>query len=229
MHCSRRRRFSEGRKGRRDGRVSSRKFIPSELPSVTDLPKHGQICMGTERVIVMRPVAEKFLEILKKEAQAFSAGSAVTADGAKRTESLVRDAIQQGAKLEFGHSSRQDASLQPTILSGLTKDMDLFYTESFGPNITLLTVDTVDEAVALANDTGYGLSASIFSRNTSKALRCARRIETGACHINSMTVHDEPFLPHGGAKDSGFGRFGAQWGLDEFLQIRTVTVLDEGD
>ncbi|OAP55977.1 hypothetical protein AYL99_10129 [Fonsecaea erecta] len=190
---------------------------------------HGQICMATERVIVMRPVADEFLEILKKEAQAFVAGDAVSADGAKRTESLVQAAVDQGAHLEFGHLSRLNASLQPTILSGVTKDMALFYTESFGPTISLTTVDTVDEAVALANDTGYGLSASIFSQNIPKAVKCARRIETGACHVNAMTIHDEPFLPHGGAKESGFGRFGAQWGMDEFLQIRTITILDEGN
>ncbi|KIW94815.1 uncharacterized protein Z519_04793 [Cladophialophora bantiana CBS 173.52] len=189
---------------------------------------HGQICMATERVIVMRPVAEEFLKILKEEAQAFVVGNAVSTDGAERTASLVQTAVEQGARLEFGHPSCLNASLRPTILSGLTKDMDLFYAESFGPTLSLTTVDTVDEAIGLANDTGYGLSASIFSKNIPKALRCARRIETGACHINGMTVHDEPFLPHGGAKESGFGRFGARWGMDEFLQVRTVTILDEG-
>ncbi|KIX97594.1 uncharacterized protein Z520_06371 [Fonsecaea multimorphosa CBS 102226] len=190
---------------------------------------HGQTCMATERVIVMRPVAEKFLEILKKEAQAFVAGNAVSIDGAKRTESLVQAAVDQGAHLEFGHVSRLNASLQPTILSGVTKDMALFHDESFGPTLTLTTVDTVDEAVALANDTGYGLSTSIFSQNIPRALKCARRMETGACHINSMTIHDEPCLPHGGSKQSGFGRFGAQWGMDEFLQVKTITILDEGN
>ncbi|EXJ70949.1 uncharacterized protein A1O5_05941 [Cladophialophora psammophila CBS 110553] len=188
---------------------------------------HGQICMATERVIVMRPVAEAFLKILEEEAHGFVVGNAVSTDGAKQTASLVQTAVGQGARLEFGHPSCLNASLQPTILSGVTKDMDLFYAESFGPTLSLTAVDTVDEAIALANDTGYGLSASIYSKNIPKALRCARRIETGACHINAMTVHDEPFLPHGGVKESGFGRFGAQWGMDEFLHVRTVTILDE--
>ncbi|KAH0842246.1 Vanillin dehydrogenase [Fonsecaea pedrosoi] len=188
---------------------------------------HGQICMATERVIVMRRVSEEFLKILRTEAEAFVAGNAVSTDGAKRTESLVEEAVEQGAHLEFGHAARLNASLQPTILSGVTKDMALFYTESFGPTISLTIVDTVDEAVSLANDSEYGLSASIFSQNIPKALRCAKRIETGACHINAMTIHDEPFLPHGGAKESGFGRFGGQWGMDEFLQVRTITILDE--
>ncbi|OAG45499.1 hypothetical protein AYO21_00135 [Fonsecaea monophora] len=188
---------------------------------------HGQICMATERVIVMRRVSEEFLKILRTEAEAFVAGNAVSTDGAKRTESLVEAAVEQGAHLEFGHAARLNASLRPTILSGVTKDMALFYTESFGPTISLTIVDTVDEAVSLANDSEYGLSASIFSQNIPKALRCAKRIETGACHINAMTIHDEPFLPHGGAKESGFGRFGGQWGMDEFLQVRTITILDE--
>ena len=80
-----------------------------------------------------------------------------------------------------------------------------------------MVVDTVDEAIALARDTTYGLSSSVFSRNVNKALRVARRIESGACHINAMTIHDEPQIPHGGLKQSGFGRVNAHRGLDEFL------------
>lgn len=186
--------------------------------------------MGTERVIVIRAVFDEFLAILKKEAEAFKgAGSAVTTLSAERASSLVQSAVEQGARLEYGQPVVENASLQPTILTGVGADMDLFYTESFGPTISLHAVDSVEEAVTLANDTGYGLATAIFSRNVPKAIKLAKRIQTGACHINGMTVHDEPSLPHGGVKDSGFGRFGAQWGMDEFLQIKTITILDEGD
>ncbi|KAJ9645509.1 hypothetical protein H2204_001089 [Knufia peltigerae] len=188
---------------------------------------HGQVCMGTERVIVLRSVAEDFRRLLVKEAQSFPAGKAVTVSGAQKTESLIVSAVRQGAHLEFGTPNVTVAALQPTIVSGVTKEMDLFYNETFGPTVTLLVVDTVDEAISQANDTAYGLSASIFSRDVPKAVRCARRIETGACHINAMTIHDEPWLPHGGSKESGFGRFNGQWGLDEFLQTKTITITDE--
>jgi acyl-CoA reductase-like NAD-dependent aldehyde dehydrogenase len=185
--------------------------------------------MGTERVIVFRSIAEEFAHALKKEAEAIApvAGNAVTVAGAYKTQALVDAAVKQGARLDFGQNLLRDGALQPTVLSGVTRDMDFFYTESFGPTVSVTVVDTVDEAVALANDTGYGLSGSVFSRDISKAVRVAKRIETGACHINAMTVHDESLLPHGGVKESGFGRFGGLWGMNEFLQIKTITILDD--
>ena len=186
--------------------------------------------MGTERVVVLRPAFDEFLAILKKEAEAFKGtGSAVTTQFAEKASLLVQSAVKQGAQLEFGQPVIQNAALQPTILTGVTPDMDLFYTESFGPTISLTAVDSVEEAITLANDTNYGLATAIFSRNIPRAIKVARRIQTGACHINAMTVHDEPYLPHGGVKDSGYGRFGAQWGMDEFLQVKTITVLDQGE
>ena len=183
--------------------------------------------MATERVIVQESVAQAFLDELKRAAVNFNPGSAVTPQGAVRTEELVAAAIKDGAKLEFGEVSRDHATLKPTILTNITKDMELYYAESFGPTISIFTVKTVDETVTLANDTEYGLTSSIFSRNVSKAVKLARRIEAGACHINAMTVHDEPWLPHGGSKSSGYGRFGSRWGMDEFLQVKTVTIMDD--
>ncbi|KAJ9615425.1 hypothetical protein H2200_001500 [Cladophialophora chaetospira] len=188
---------------------------------------HGQVCMGTERVMVQRSVAQDFRAALRKEAQKVSQGNAVTVTGAQRSQSLVAKALEQGAQLEYGQSSLKGAAQEPTVISGVTEDMEIFYAESFGPTVTLTEVDTAEEAVALANDTDYGLSASIFSKDISRAIRYAKQIETGACHINAGTVHDEPTLPHGGNNSSGYGRFGAQWGMDEFLQIKTITVLDD--
>ncbi|RFU28223.1 hypothetical protein B7463_g8100, partial [Scytalidium lignicola] len=92
--------------------------------------------------------------------------------------------------------------------------------------MSVITTETEEEAIKIANDTEYGLSGSIFSKNVANAIKLARKIETGACHINAMTLHDEPWLPHGGYKSSGFGRFGSQWGIDEFLQVKTITVME---
>jgi len=103
------------------------------------------------------------------------------------------------------------------------KDMDLYYTESFGPTVTLLSVSSDEEALKIANDTEYGLSGAVFTKDLTRGLSLAKRIESGAIHINSMSVHDEPTLPHGGMKKSGFGRFNANAGLDEFVRTKTIT------
>jgi len=104
--------------------------------------------------------------------------------------------------------------------------MEIYRTESFGPTVSLLPFSTEAAALAVANDTEYGLSAAIFTKDLAAGLRIARQIETGAVHINNMTVHDEPNLPHGGAKKSGFGRFGGSVGLDEFQRSKTITWAD---
>lgn len=113
--------------------------------------------------------------------------------------------------------------MRPIIIENVTKDMDLYYAETFGPSVTLLTYKDEQEAIEIANDTEYGLAAAVFTENLQTGLRIAKQIDSGAVHINHMTVHDEPRLPHGGSKSSGFGRFGGSWGLDEFLRVKTIT------
>jgi acyl-CoA reductase-like NAD-dependent aldehyde dehydrogenase len=104
--------------------------------------------------------------------------------------------------------------------------MSIYATESFGPTVSLLPFPTEAAAIATANDTEYGLSAAIFTRDLAAALRIARQLETGAVHINNMSVHDEPNLPHGGCKMSGFGRFNGSAGLEEFQRSKTITWAD---
>lgn len=111
----------------------------------------------------------------------------------------------------------------PTVVGGVTQKMEIFHTESFGPSVSLIAIGSDEEAIDVANDTEYGLTGAVFSKNLWRALSIARRIESGAVHINSMTVHDEAGLPHGGIKNSGWGRFNAQAGLEEFLKTKTVT------
>ncbi|KAI9844870.1 MAG: hypothetical protein M1838_001993 [Thelocarpon superellum] len=190
---------------------------------------HGQICMATERVVVMSTVLSAFTERLRHFAATFDAGTAASHESAVRASALVSSALAAGARLVFGRNERRGAKLDATILTDVKPGVDLYGEESFGPTLTIIPVASVDEAVEVANDTAYGLSASIFSRDVMKAVQLARRLDTGACHVNAMTVHDEPSLPHGGSKASGSGRFGAQWGMDEFLQIKTVTVTATAD
>jgi len=104
--------------------------------------------------------------------------------------------------------------------------MRIYAEESFGPVVSVIAVDGPDEAVKVANDTDYGLSAAVFSENVPAALELANRIESGICHVNDTTVHDEPQMPFGGVKASGFGRFDGRAALEEFTELRWITVQD---
>jgi acyl-CoA reductase-like NAD-dependent aldehyde dehydrogenase len=105
-----------------------------------------------------------------------------------------------------------------------TPEMRVYSEESFGPLVSVIEVDGPDETVAVANDTEYGLSAAVFSENVPAALELAQRIESGICHINDTTVQDEPQMPFGGVKASGWGRFGGRAALEEFTELRWITV-----
>lgn len=187
----------------------------------------GQICMSTERVIVQKTVSNEFAESLKAAVAQIWPESTVLISKVSwdKNNALLKDAKGKGAEVIFGD---KDASadghqrLFPTAIKGVTKDMDIYYKESFGPLLSLIEVETEEEALRIANDTEYGLSSAVFTKDLARGLRVASRIESGAVHINSMTVHDEPNLPHGGVKSSGHGRFGAQ-GLEEWVRTKTIT------
>lgn len=147
----------------------------------------------------------------------------VNQSGVERVKGLVDDAIQQGAELLTG--GEPDGPLfPPTVLKGLTPAMRLYYEESFAPVVGVVPVDGPEQAVQVANDTEYGLAAAVFGRDVPTALDLARRIESGICHVNGATVHDEPQMPFGGVKASGWGRFGGRAALEEFTELRWITV-----
>jgi acyl-CoA reductase-like NAD-dependent aldehyde dehydrogenase len=102
--------------------------------------------------------------------------------------------------------------------------MRIYAEESFGPVVAVVPVDGPEEAVQVANDTEYGLAAAVFSEDVPAALELAQRIESGICHVNDTTVHDEPQMPFGGVKGSGWGRFGGRAALEEFTELRWLTV-----
>ncbi|KAF9887819.1 hypothetical protein FE257_009625 [Aspergillus nanangensis] len=191
----------------------------------------GQICMSTERIVVQRPIAEKFRQLLVDAAEKVFGQHApapvlVASAAVKKNKALVADALSKGADVVFGDPKATEdcgCSMRPLIVGNVTKEMDLYATESFGPTVSLIVVESEEDAVALANDTEYGLTSAVFTDNLFRGLRVAKQIESGAVHINSLTVHDEPVLPHGGYKNSGFGRFGGPAGYDEWLQTKTVT------
>ncbi|HWJ87199.1 MAG TPA: aldehyde dehydrogenase [Pelagibacterium sp.] len=195
----------------------------------------GQICMSTERIVVMDTIADAFVEKLAKKAKTLIAGdprqgntplgSVVDGGAAQRIEQLIKDATAKGAVLAAG-GRVEGTIMDATLLDKVTPSMRIYGEESFGPVVTVVRVSSVDEAVRVANDTEYGLSSAVFGKDVNRALAIARRIESGICHVNGPTVHDEAQMPFGGVKASGYGRFGGNWGIAEFTELRWVTVQD---
>ena len=193
----------------------------------------GQICMSTERVIIEEPVADEFAAKLSRRVAALPSGdpragevvlgSVVGLATVERVQGLVNAAVAQGAKLLTGGGAKGTV-MQGIVVDHVTPSMALFRDETFGPQVSITRVRSVDEAVQLANDTEYGLAASVFSRDIAKALDVARRIDSGICHINGPTVHDEAQMPFGGVKASGYGRFGGNAGIDAFTETRWITI-----
>ncbi|MCJ2032115.1 MULTISPECIES: aldehyde dehydrogenase [Methylorubrum] len=193
----------------------------------------GQICMSTERIIVLDAVADEFAERFRAKAAALSVGdpregraplgAVVDLKTVDHVRGLVEDAVADGATLLTGGAA--DGVLMPAhVVDRVTPAMRLFREETFGPVVALVRARDEAEAIALANDTEYGLSASIFTRDTARGLRVARRIKSGICHVNGPTVHDEAQMPFGGVKASGYGRFGGRAGIDAFTELRWITV-----
>ncbi len=193
----------------------------------------GQICMSTERLIVDETVADEFVTQLAARATALPLGdprqgpvvlgSVVDLRTVERCNELIDDALAKGAVLRCG--GRASSTLMPaTLLDHVTREMRLYHEESFAPVKAIVRVRGVDAAVACANDSEFGLSAAVFGRDISRALQVAARIESGICHVNGPTVHDEAQMPFGGVKGSGWGRFGGRAGIDEFTELRWLTV-----
>jgi acyl-CoA reductase-like NAD-dependent aldehyde dehydrogenase len=146
----------------------------------------------------------------------------------ERVQRLIADAVKQGAKVLAGGDPAPFAGIG-TIMKGVVVDhvtpaMALFREESFAPQVSITRAKNADEAIALANDTEYGLSAAIFTRDIARGLELAKRIDSGICHINGPTVADEAQMPFGGVKNSGFGRFGGKAGVEAFTELRWITV-----
>ncbi|EJK88423.1 aldehyde dehydrogenase [Rhizobium sp. AP16] len=194
----------------------------------------GQICMSTERIIVHQAIADEFVAKLAARTAKLPAGdprghvvlgSLISLDAAKKMEALIADAETKGAKVVAG-GKRTGTVVEATLLDQVTPDMRVYAEESFGPVKPIIRVADEDEAVRVANDTEYGLSSAVFSRDVQRALAVAARIETGICHINGPTLNDEAQMPFGGVKGSGYGRFGGKAAIAEFTDLRWITIED---
>ncbi len=196
----------------------------------------GQICMSTERIIVQDAIADEFVAKLAARASQLPAGdprghvvlgSLISTEAADRMESLIADATAKGAKLVAG-GKRTGTVVEATLLDHVKPDMKVYSDESFGPVKPIIRVSNDEEALRVANDTEYGLSSAIFSQNIKRAMEMSARIESGICHINGPTLHDEAQMPFGGVKQSGYGRFGGKAAIAEFTDLRWITVEDPG-
>ena len=193
----------------------------------------GQICMSTERIVVDQTIADQFVAALAAKATSLKAGDPrenntplgclVDLSAAERIDALIRDAVAKGAKVVAG-GTREGVVMQATVVDHVTPDMVLYHEESFGPVVAVTRVESVEDAIRIANDTEYGLAAAVFGRDITRAMSVASQIESGICHINGPTVHDEAQMPFGGVKASGYGRFGGKAGIAEFTDLRWITV-----
>jgi acyl-CoA reductase-like NAD-dependent aldehyde dehydrogenase len=193
----------------------------------------GQICMSTERVLVQDKIADQFIEKLIEKTRSIQAGNPTSKENAlgvlesrravNRIQHLLEDAQNKGADLPLGIHI-EDTIMQPTLVLNIKPDMLLYREESFGPVCTVQRFSNVEEGVALANDSEFGLSSAVFSQNISQALEVAKQIDSGICHINGATVHDEAQMPFGGTKSSGYGRFGSKASVGEFTELRWITI-----
>ena len=193
----------------------------------------GQICMSTERIIVLDAVADEFNRRFKEKVESMPVGdpregktplgAVVDQKTVDWVRELVNDAIANGAEQLVGGEA--NGVLMPAhVIDRVTPQMRLFREESFGPVVGVIRARDEAHAIELANDTEYGLSAAVFTRDTARGLRVAKQIKSGICHINGPTVHDEAQMPFGGVKASGYGRFGGKAGIAEFTELRWITI-----
>ncbi|MDB5662173.1 MAG: vanillin dehydrogenase [Sphingomonas bacterium] len=193
----------------------------------------GQICMSTERIIVVDEIADAFIEKFAAKVATMKAGdprqgntplgAVVDQKTVNHVTGLIDDAVAKGASIHGGGAA--DGVVMPaTVVVNVTDAMKLYREESFGPVVAVIRAKDEEDAIRLANDTEYGLSASVFTRDIARGLTVARRIKSGICHVNGPTVHDEAQMPFGGVGASGYGRFGGKAGIAEFTDLRWITV-----
>ncbi|MHB1207691.1 MAG: aldehyde dehydrogenase, partial [Rhodospirillaceae bacterium] len=193
----------------------------------------GQICMSTERVIVVESIADSFVAKFAAKAKSLATGdpregktplgAVVDQKTVTNVNTLIDDAVAKGARVVAGGNG-STVLMPATVVDGVTAAMSIYRDESFGPVVGVIRAKDEEDAVRIANDSEYGLSAAVFTRDIVRGLKVARRIRSGICHVNGPTVHDEAQMPFGGVGASGYGRFGGKAGIDSFTELRWITV-----
>jgi aldehyde dehydrogenase (NAD+) len=192
----------------------------------------GQICMSVRRIIIEDTVAGEFTKKFVQKVKTLKVGNPkemdtvigplINQDQLQQVKANVEEAVKEGAKVLCG-GVHDGLCYHPTVLTNVTAQMRMSCEETFGPVVSIQEVKDMEEAVRLANDTPYGLSAGVVTQNFSKGLWVAERIESGMVHINDSSVHDEPQVPFGGVKESGYGRLGGRAAIEEFTELRWIS------
>jgi acyl-CoA reductase-like NAD-dependent aldehyde dehydrogenase len=201
----------------------------------------GQICMSTDRIIIHESLVEAFIPRYVERIRALPCGDPadpativgplINRRGAQRIAALVKDAAAKGATLLTGDGSIEgpnETLIRPVVLTDVTTDMDIFRSEIFGPAVVIHPVGSTEAAIDLANDTEYGLTGGVISRDLGAALEVVSRVRSGIIHINDQGIADEPMAPFGGVKSSGYGKFGGTAGIESFTEQRWVTIQHSG-
>jgi aldehyde dehydrogenase (NAD+) len=193
----------------------------------------GQICMSVEKIIVDQSIADEFTERFVEKVKTLNVGNPhemgnvigpiINQRQLDKIHGQVTDAVEKGAELLVG-GTHEGLFYQPTVLTNIKPDMRVYQEETFGPVAPIITVNGIDEAVAVANDSEYGLSAGIITRDEEKGLAVAHRLHTGMAHVNDSSVNDEPHVPFGGVKNSGVGRHGGKASVETFTELRWLTL-----
>jgi len=196
----------------------------------------GQICMSVERIIVDQAVAEEFTRRLVANVNTLGSGDPTSMGGVigplinekqlKNVHAQVTDAVEKGATVLTG-GKYQGLFYEPTVLADVNPSMKIYYEETFGPVVPVIIVADMEQAIEVANDSEYGLSAGIITRDEERGMEVARRLETGMAHINDSPVNDEAHVPFGGVKNSGMGRQNGKSSVEAFSELRWIT-LDRG-
>jgi benzaldehyde dehydrogenase (NAD) len=197
----------------------------------------GQVCFATGRHIVHRSVAAAYVDLLVEKAKRLRLGDPFREDvdlgpivnekQLARVDDIVRRSVEGGARLVVG-GTHEGLFYRPTVLADVTTGLPAWTDEVFGPVAPVVVFDTDDEALALANDSEYGLAGAVYSRSISRGLALAQRMKAGMVHVNDQTINDEAVIPFGGMGASGNGsRYGGEANLDTFTDWQWVTVRDE--
>ncbi|KAJ5675987.1 ALDH-like protein [Penicillium macrosclerotiorum] len=202
---------------------------PAIVLEDADLTAAAKRCVLGERIIVAEKVASEFRKLLLAEVESFPVTDGVSPRIVEASRQKLLDAEKKGATFLYGGTDKLSPSkLRPTILEGVTKDMDIYYEEAFGPSVALFVARDDDHAIEIANDSPYGLNAAIHTLDFNRAWQMTQALDFGQIHVNNMTPHDEPTFPIGGVKGSGWGRNNALWGLREFSETKLMTWSVEG-
>ncbi|MBW1649556.1 MAG: aldehyde dehydrogenase family protein [Deltaproteobacteria bacterium] len=187
----------------------------------------GQICMSVEKIIIDEAIADEFTKRFIEKIKTFKVGEPsgksnvigpiINKKQLNKINELITEAVQKGAKLLIG-GKYESAFYNPTILTDIKPNMRIYYEETFGPVASIFMVKNIDEAVAIANDSKYGLSAGIITGDEKKGMEIAERLQTGMVHINDSSVYDEPHIPFGGIKNSG------RASVEAFTELQWLTL-----